>query len=568
MRSHILRAILALLVAAMATSARAQVVEHQATNYTIHVDSLNLQGHETAMDILLMCPDLISANGTDPLQSSLYGKYGFKIDGMDLVGGFDAVLSHLRASEIKSITVEEHAGVTYGYNGLKQLLNIRTKLPAQGTTGNHNVEANSYGTLSTYHTMAHQQNNVYTSVIAEGSVGAEHRSGMPQSHFLHSGAKAYLGWQATRHDLFRFDIKHNFDRNHVRQPTAQEYDRQMRVDAAYKRQLHPNGAEMTLKFVGKHATSHTNGRRSHSVDPYTYAEFDFPLVHHKVWITAGLEAGWGHAEEERGGEADKYAYEDLYFQADIELGRWMLSLGDRFRLQNHWRSLATTGQSSLAANTTHNYYTAALLYHLSTRSTLQATVARRFYEGSPDWEGPMAQVGLAPRISDREILTTELKYTYSTPKLIVSPVAKLLSQEVDVAGATDRTLSVGTTAWACLGRVRLTAGFNYFWQAYAQGTGHGNRHFAQIKLSPQCELGRGWKAVATGIYNTHQAAFTGNPYSGGIFHPQALVPATLLAQVRIEKAIGRQWLFLAGAQHLAHQHYGRRSATLGVTYYW
>ncbi len=66
-------------------------------------------------------------------------------------------------------------------------------------------------------------------------------------------------------------------------------------------------------------------------------------------------------------------------------------------------------------------------------------------------------------ISERLAYVAELKYTYSKPNLVVSTSVKNIHQDLPGVDR-DNTLGIGTTAFWHKGILRLTAGFNYFWE--------------------------------------------------------------------------------------------------------
>ena len=72
--------LLSLATLCAAVSADAAVVEHIGDRYIINVSEMNLNGEETLMDVLMMCPEVITLDAKTPLTESLYGQYAVRID--------------------------------------------------------------------------------------------------------------------------------------------------------------------------------------------------------------------------------------------------------------------------------------------------------------------------------------------------------------------------------------------------------------------------------------------------------------------------------------------------------
>ena len=66
------------------TMSHAAVIEHQGDRYIIHVAEMELNGEESLLDVLQLCPDFMTLDGNNLLSgdpfSSLYGKYAIRID--------------------------------------------------------------------------------------------------------------------------------------------------------------------------------------------------------------------------------------------------------------------------------------------------------------------------------------------------------------------------------------------------------------------------------------------------------------------------------------------------------
>ena len=244
--------------------------------------------------------------------------------------------------------------------------------------------------------------------------------------------------------------------------------------------------------------------------------------------------------------------------------------GDRYRTI-HFRPKLIEAERKWK-HTTHNHsYTLSIYHQFTPGHTLQGTFCRRIYNPdfgdfvtAGDMEGAWKPVYTAD-ISERLAYVTELKYTYSKPNLVVSTSVKNIHQDLPGVDR-DNTLGIGTTAFWHKGILRLTAGFNYFWEKAEIFDGADEHtsmnknleysHFAIFKLAPQVSLPGGWRLTSNMIWCTRRHTAT-----------PAYTPANLYAEMGIYKTINRHWTLEGRYHDIAGQHFGNRAATLGGTYY-
>lgn len=102
--------IIALAIASTTYQTQAAPIEHIGDRYIMHIPEMELTGEESLLDVLMMCPEVISLDGNniiggDPF-ANLYGKFVIRIDNQEYGLDYATFLHHFKAREI-----ENHQGV-------------------------------------------------------------------------------------------------------------------------------------------------------------------------------------------------------------------------------------------------------------------------------------------------------------------------------------------------------------------------------------------------------------------------------------------------------------------------
>ena len=86
------------------TTTQSAVIQHAGDRYIINVAEMELTGEESLLDVLQLCPDLITLDGNNVLGgdpfSDMYGKYAIRIDNQEYGLDYTTLLHHLKAREI------------------------------------------------------------------------------------------------------------------------------------------------------------------------------------------------------------------------------------------------------------------------------------------------------------------------------------------------------------------------------------------------------------------------------------------------------------------------------------
>ena len=84
-------------------------IEHIGDRYIMHVSEMDLTGEESLLDVLMMCPEVLTMDGNtiiggDPF-ANLYGQFVIRIDNQEYGLDYATLLHHFKAREI------EHQGL-------------------------------------------------------------------------------------------------------------------------------------------------------------------------------------------------------------------------------------------------------------------------------------------------------------------------------------------------------------------------------------------------------------------------------------------------------------------------
>ena len=561
-------------------------IEHIGDRYIMHVSEMELTGEESLLDILMMCPEVISLDGNnviggDPFANQ-YGKFVIRIDNLEYGLDYATLLHHFKAREIESIKVCQNAEVMKGCSSLKKVIDITLRKGENGVSGRVGLFGDTYGGGKGIVSVLSQQDDLRILSHVEGNFqrtsnsdkdAYQNQSSNTVNHYSHEGAKLNVLWTPTSKDILEVDAMQTYTRNHFTHSPA-EYVRAYHLQADYTRTLGENGSSILFTLGAEHISD--NGRtqeesqtfpyQNHSTYPFAVVEYATPVLTQDLWITAGFEGGLSIEKNCIADYINHSNYEDFYVQLDYNIGKWGFMAGERYRIIN-FRPKQISSVSNWKHTTRNHIYSFSTYYTFTPGHTLQGTFCRRIFNPefgdfvtAGDMEGAWKPT-YTTNIRNSLANVMELKYTYSKPNLVVSTSVKNIHQHL-IDNNHDNTLGIGTTAFWHTGILRLTAGFNYFWEraetpveeTSLRDTSYHN--FAVFKLAPQLTLPDGWRLTSNLIWCTYRHTAT-----------PAYTPANLYAEVGLYKNIGKH-LTLEGRFHdIASQHFGNRAATIGCTYY-
>lgn len=561
-------------------------IEHIGDRYIMHVSEMELTGEESLLDVLMMCPEVISLDGNniiggDPFANQ-YGKFVIRIDNQEYGLDYATLLHHFKAREIESIKVCQNAEVMKGCSSLKKVIDITLRKGENGVSGRVGLFGDTYGGGKGIVSVLSQQDDLRILSHVEGNFqrtsnsdkdAYQNQSSNTINHYSHEGAKLNVLWTPTSKDILEVDAMQTYTRNHFTHSPA-EYVRAYHLQADYTRTLGENGSSILFTLGAEHISD--NGRtqeesqtfpyQNHSTYPFAVVEYATPILTKDLWITAGFEGGLSIEKNCIADYINHSNYEDFYVQLDYNIGKWGFMAGERYRIIN-FRPKQISSVSNWKHTTRNHIYSFSTYYTFTPGHTLQGTFCRRIFNPefgdfvtAGDMEGAWKPT-YTTDIRNSLANVMELKYTYSKPNLVVSTSVKNIHQHL-IDNNHDNTLGIGTTAFWHTGILRLTAGFNYFWEraetpveeTSLRDTSYHN--FAVFKLAPQLTLADGWRLTSNLIWCTYRHTAT-----------PAYTPANLYAEVGVYKNIGKHFTLEGRFHDIASQHFGNRAATIGCTYY-
>ena len=561
-------------------------IEHIGDRYIMHVSEMELTGEESLLDVLMMCPEVISLDGNniiggDPFANQ-YGKFVIRIDNQEYGLDYSTLLHHFKAREIESIKVCQNAEVMKGCSSLKKVIDITLRKGENGVSGRVGLFGDTYGGGKGIVSVLSQQDDLRILSHVEGNFqrtsnsdkdAYQNQSSNTINHYSHEGAKLNVLWTPTSKDILEVDAMQTYTRNHFTHSPA-EYVRAYHLQADYTRTLGENGSSILFTLGAEHISD--NGRtqeesqtfpyQNHSTYPFAVVEYATPILTKDLWITAGFEGGLSIEKNCIADYINHSNYEDFYVQLDYNIGKWGFMAGERYRIIN-FRPKQISSVSNWKHTTRNHIYSFSTYYTFTPGHTLQGTFCRRIFNPefgdfvtAGDMEGAWKPT-YTTDIRNSLANVMELKYTYSKPNLVVSTSVKNIHQHL-IDNNHDNTLGIGTTAFWHTGILRLTAGFNYFWEraetpveeTSLRDTSYHN--FAVFKLAPQLTLADGWRLTSNLIWCTYRHTAT-----------PAYTPANLYAEVGVYKNIGKHFTLEGRFHDIASQHFGNRAATIGCTYY-
>ena len=565
-------ALLAMLTSGTMCYAQSEPITQQGDRYIINVQNMDLCGDETLYDILLTCPDVLSLDGKNVMRNEafagLYGKIALRIDNVEYGLDQETLLHTLRAYEIDQIKICNNSEVMKGCSGLKKVVDIYLVKRDNGANGHVALRGNTYGGANGFVQAMHQSDKMRLFGIVEGNFQRTKDKDVSPSqtyHNAHEGVKLNMSYDITGKDHLEVDYIQAYERSKAHGADADNtYAMHLQMD--YTRTLSDAGAYALVTLYGDYVGDKGNGYHSHATYPFGLAEFSFPIINHDIWFTTGIETGLSVENNRIKRYTNRSRYEDLYSQIDWNIGKWSITLGDRFRTIGFTQK-DLKESSKFEHNVNANMFIASVTHHLNKTNTLNAAFSRRAF--NPDFsdfvikdihsseaDGALADEIYTDKYNNRFAYVSELKHTFSKPNIMVSTSVNNIRQKLDEGH--DNTLGVGSTVFWHKGILRLTAGLNYFWEKTSRSdTDKEYSNFAIFKLAPQVTLPGDWRITSTLIQSTRRHE-----------ESPAYAPANFYADVAVIKRAGKHWLIECRYQDIASQHLGNRSATVGATLIW
>ena len=121
-------------------SAQDEIIEHEGNKYIINVEKLNPDSEMTLMDVLHMCPELISDDGR-----KLTADYVLSVDDIMLSVDFEPMLEGIKACDLHQVIVCTYGAVNNATDGTSGSIDLQFKEESKDLYGKLALNGSTYG---------------------------------------------------------------------------------------------------------------------------------------------------------------------------------------------------------------------------------------------------------------------------------------------------------------------------------------------------------------------------------------------------------------------------------------
>ena len=569
-KERLLTMVLTILLACSTFTTRAQeeIIEHEGNKYIIHVELLNPDSEMTLMDVLHMCPELMSNDG-----KSITAEYLLSVDDIMLSIDYEPLLENIKACELSQVIVCTYGSVDNAMDGTTGSIDLQFKEGSKGVAGKLALNGSTYGNGKLYADIASTGDKVTVRGFAQTNLQygkAESLSGTTvTSRNGVENAMLFVDWQATDDDVVKFKLSQGYGEQKDRlynldnieiMPSRQRWGE---IVATYERNLNEQGAGLYFEAGMNYSNNNLESVKERMATPWWIAECSFPLLKQALTITAGYEGGYTNGWY-RGINREQYLYNDLYVQLNYKKGPWIITLGDRFRHNTFWNKPYDKGEESLWSHNRNDHALIASVGYHKGHHAIQGIFNRSFFN-------PVVSAFIDYLIEDHTQYNTdyktnyawrsELRYTYQTERMVVTGSAThtLLT---DLPTPNQSLTGLGASVTWNKGALRLTGGANVYHQ-HIKLDDSSNDTFFTLKFAPTLLLGNGFRLSSVLLFNSKKDYIEQH--------------AHLYASVKVNKDLGRRCNVFADFHDIAGQpetttlllmqSYKNRALTIGLTYY-
>ena len=569
-KERLLTMVLTILLACSTFTTRAQeeIIEHEGNKYIIHVELLNPDSEMTLMDVLHMCPELMSNDG-----KSITAEYLLSVDDIMLSIDYEPLLENIKACELSQVIVCTYGSVDNAMDGTTGSIDLQFKEGSKGVAGKLALNGSTYGNGKLYADIASTGDKVTVRGFAQTNLQygkAESLSGTTvTSRNGVENAMLFVDWQATDDDVVKFKLSQGYGEQKDRlynldnieiMPSRQRWGE---IVATYECNLNEQGAGLYFEAGMNYSNNNLESVKERMATPWWIAECSFPLLKQALTITAGYEGGYTNGWY-RGINREQYLYNDLYVQLNYKKGPWIITLGDRFRHNTFWNKPYDKGEESLWSHNRNDHALIASVGYHKGHHAIQGIFNRSFFN-------PVVSAFIDYLIEDHTQYNTdyktqyawrsELRYTYQTERMVVTGSAThtLLT---DLPTPNQSLTGLGASVTWNKGSFRLTGGANVYHQ-HIKLDDSSNDTFFTLKFAPTLLLGNGFRLSSVLLFNSKKDYIEQH--------------AHLYASVKVNKDLGRRCNVFADFHDIAGQpetttlllmqSYKNRALTIGLTYY-
>lgn len=545
------------------------LIDFQGDHYVINVGALNPDSEMTLMDVLMLCPEVLTDNA-----KMLNGNFILCVDDIDLYMDIETFLTMVKASEVETIDVYTNPSISQGVGGSDGVINIVYKeAEKDGTTGKVALEGSTYGNGLAYADVKTRKRQVSVRGYALGNQHFARGNYLEGINFsqreLVEDAHVSVNWDISPKDNLTIKLFQQFiDSKEYYHNTNDTYqspikDRLGELTFSYLRTLNDKGAELLTEVGGVFANFSNLEISQRDASPYFFTELTTPLLIDDLSMIAGWEVNYDNSWY-IGLNRQQYLKNDLYVQLNYLHGPWTITLGNRYTILNYWNRNDDEAHKLWSHNRNANSYLVSI-GHKWGHHYVQGAFNRDFYIPIIDdfYEDVMGEPMLSTSYETNMVWRTELRYTYQQKNLAIFGSA-VHSWKTDLPTPREETTGIRASVTWHQGPFRLTAGANFYHEHCAGDDlipAQYDNSFT-LRLSPALLPGHGWRLSSTLIYHSRQEQYGNHPH--------------LFASLKVNKDLGRHCNIYADFHDLAGMPsmfmellpyiYHNRALTLGMTY--
>ena len=569
-KERLLTMVLTVLLACCSIPMRAQdeIIEHEGNKYIIHVELLNPDSEMTLMDVLHMCPELMSNDG-----KSITAEYLLSVDDIMLSIDYEPLLENIKACELSQVIVCTYGSVDNAMDGTTGSIDLQFKEGSKGMTGKLALNGSTYGNGKVYADIASAGDKVTIRGFAQTNLQygkAESLSGATvTSRNGVENAMFFLDWQITDDDLLKFKLSQGYgeqkDRltNNGETESLPSRQRWGEFVATYERNLNEQGAGLYFEAGMNYSNNNLESVKERMATPWWIAECSFPLLKQALTITAGYEGGYTNGWY-RDINREQYLYNDLYVKLDFKKGPWIITIGDRFRHNTFWNKQYNKSDERLWSHNRNDHALIASVGYHKGHHAIQGVFNRSFFNPAvsafiDDLFGEYVRYNTDYKTN--YAWRSELRYTYQTEQMVVTGSAThtLLT---DLPTPNQSLTGLGASVTWNKGSLRLTGGANVYHE-HVKLEESNNDTFFTLKFAPTLLLGNGFRLSSILLFNSKKDILEQH--------------AHLYASIKVNKDLGRRCNVFADFHDIAGQpetttlllmqSFKNRALTIGFTYY-
>ena len=549
-------------------SAQDEIIEHEGNKYIIHVELLNPDSEMTLMDVLHMCPELMSNDG-----KSITAAYLLSVDDIMLSIDYEPLLENIKACELSQVIVCTYGSVDNAMDGVTGSIDLQFKEGNKGMAGKLALNGSTYGNGKVYADIASAGDKVTVRGFAQTKLQygkAESLSGNTiTSRNGVENAMLFLDWQMTDDDLLKFKLSQGYgeQKDYLKIGDLESIPSRQRWGefvTTYERNLNEQGAGLYFEAGMNYSNNNLERVKERIATPWWIAECSFPLLKQALTITAGYEGGYTNIWY-RDINREQYLYNDLYVKLDFKKGPWIITLGDRFRHNTFWNKQYNKSDESLWSHNRNDHALIASVGYHKGHHAIQGIFNRSFYN-------PAVSVFIDDLFEENIRYNTdyktnyawrsELRYTYQTERMVVTGSAThMLHTDMPIPNQSLTGLGASVT-WNKRA-LRLTGGANVYHE-HIKLEESNNETFFTLKFAPTLLLGNGFRLSSVLLFNSKRDLLEQH--------------AHLYASVKVNKDLGKRCNVFADFHDIAGQpettstlalmqSYNNRALTIGLAYY-